>query len=768
MRDNLQFHCSHLCCSHFTKCKKVIFRMTDSMNFGPDWIRNLSSEGSTGGGTGGGTKYQLADYRYGREEMLALFDRNAKPPVPLTNFKCLYSETCLLPLALLQTSDDERGWPGRPMIQPSGPPRGRGGSLERGGRISRGRGYQYGRPAGYEGGWGNGEQPEWSPRKEYGNQRPMSMDNWRRSRNIEEDDGWRNVPQGRNSIHEKWVRSSSWRGEGDSEEKTGPPERGGRTSWNENRPPSSRRSWDNEDHLPEWATENPTEGGGTFDEKGAFHGSDDEQSDGRHPGRRETGLQKSTSQQHITVKKQPQPLTSSKSTTSLIKPEDSSRRREEPSSEAEEEMHSPSGKSLIKEREQSVSDIPEKIDRNILNQERVKLEDPPNPNKRLVVANGPTGGIQRHEDSDFERFQEDFVLKLVVDEESPKQTQNNLDMSNIKPPPNLTAPPVQDKWFYQDPQGQMQGPFAHQEMAEWYKAGYFSNQLKVRRHCDERFFLLGELITICGGMNPFQSEIRFPVLKNDVTKMPDPDILQFQYLSQMAAYKQAQARIVADPWSAITLQQQELAAQRLIMQQQQVSQDLQYLQHSQAANPLMHMINQMQQANKLPGQGLVDKPPQNIPGSLDPHLQLHMNNILSLQNRIPTAAMTNNIPTGLTNHSVPLPPESLSSSMPSLQTATPLNTGNMPLPGIQSNIPVSIGGSINIPRHTAHGSGDQINSGQNNDPISSLLKQLQQQSQHSQQQNISPGHPFAAPTSTSKRQLVPSADFHRCNNNRIG
>lgn len=114
----------------------------------------------------------------------------------------------------------------------------------------------------------------------------------------------------------------------------------------------------------------------------------------------------------------------------------------------------------------------------------------------------------------------------------------------------------------------MQGPFSNIEMAEWYKAGYFSNQLKVRRQCDERFFLLGELITMCGGANPFQTGIRFPTLKNDVTKMPDPDILQFQYLSQMAAYKQAQARILAEPWSAITLQQQELAAQRLIMQQQ--------------------------------------------------------------------------------------------------------------------------------------------------------------------------------------------------------
>lgn len=43
--------------------------MTDSMNFGPDWIRNLSSEGTTGGGIATGTRYQLADYRY-----------TAKPP----------------------------------------------------------------------------------------------------------------------------------------------------------------------------------------------------------------------------------------------------------------------------------------------------------------------------------------------------------------------------------------------------------------------------------------------------------------------------------------------------------------------------------------------------------------------------------------------------------------------------------------------------------------------------------------------------------------
>lgn len=112
------------------------------------------------------------------------------------------------------------------------------------------------------------------------------------------------------------------------------------------------------------------------------------------------------------------------------------------------------------------------------------------------------------------------------------------------------------------------------EMAEWYKAGYFSNQLKVRRQCDERFFLLGELINMSGGANPFQSGIRFPILKNDLTKLPDQERIQLQYYSQLAAFKQAQAaRALSEPWNntPMTLQQQqELAAQRLLLQQQQV------------------------------------------------------------------------------------------------------------------------------------------------------------------------------------------------------
>ncbi|KAJ8939755.1 hypothetical protein NQ318_004168, partial [Aromia moschata] len=391
--------------------------MTDSMNFGPDWIRNLSSEGSTGGGTSGGTRYQLADFR-------------------------------------------EAGR-GRPTTL-SGPPRGRGGSLERGGRISRGRGgYQYGRGSGYESGWGNGEQPDWSPRKEYG-QRTMSMDNWRRTRNNEDDDGWRNV---RGSMHEKWGRSTSWRGEG-IRGKGGPPERGNRTTWHDlNRAPPSRRSCG----IMRTTCLNGLQ---KIPQRAGL--------EGKPPNKKDMGLQKSTSQQHISNKSMHPPLSSSKSTMSLVnKSEENANRREK----------------------KSVPNIPEKVDKEVVVQQRAKSEGPPKPiEKQPVITNGPVHATPSEMKSPIsERFQEDFVLKLVVDEEPPKQTPSNFEVGGIQPPPNLVAPPMHDKWFYQDPQGQMQGPFSNIEMAEWYKAGYFSNQLKVRRQCDERFFLLGELIKCAEG-----------------------------------------------------------------------------------------------------------------------------------------------------------------------------------------------------------------------------------------------------------------------------
>lgn len=149
--------------------------MTDSMKFGPEWLRNMSNDmgtSSSGGGgglssgigsiggsgignVGGGNnnshnysytaasntssntlssssnnigvnnfnnsnnnssnllsnlvspRYQLAEFRYGREEMLSLFDKSIQIPEILPKFRKLFVEKIQCPLALSPSSEDE-------------------------------------------------------------------------------------------------------------------------------------------------------------------------------------------------------------------------------------------------------------------------------------------------------------------------------------------------------------------------------------------------------------------------------------------------------------------------------------------------------------------------------------------------------------------------------------------------------------------------------------------------------------------------------------
>uniref|UniRef100_A0AAY4EWD3 Uncharacterized protein n=1 Tax=Denticeps clupeoides TaxID=299321 RepID=A0AAY4EWD3_9TELE len=100
---------------------------TQTLNFGPEWLRALSGGG--GGGSGGIStstiaspplspalpKYKLADYRYGREEMLALYVKENKIPVDLHDreFLSILQEDPLPPLALVPFTEEEsrqRGW----------------------------------------------------------------------------------------------------------------------------------------------------------------------------------------------------------------------------------------------------------------------------------------------------------------------------------------------------------------------------------------------------------------------------------------------------------------------------------------------------------------------------------------------------------------------------------------------------------------------------------------------------------------------------------
>ena len=82
-----------------------------ALKFGPEWLRALTSEPHGGGGDGMGMLYtaplanvKLAEFRYGKEEILALFDKSREPPEELVNFSTLFVEKCQFPLSMMQVS----------------------------------------------------------------------------------------------------------------------------------------------------------------------------------------------------------------------------------------------------------------------------------------------------------------------------------------------------------------------------------------------------------------------------------------------------------------------------------------------------------------------------------------------------------------------------------------------------------------------------------------------------------------------------------------
>ncbi|XP_004520931.1 GIGYF family protein CG11148 isoform X2 [Ceratitis capitata] len=422
--------------------------MTDSMKFGPEWLRNMSADNtnsnllssvgtslsnsgnvmttsfSNNGGNGSGsfgitsnvsstatTPYSFAlaprnafpEFRYGREEMLSLFDKNYNMPEILPTFKKIFIEKVQLPLALTPSTDEEllpqvspvstrQSWILRSPVGFSSSTRGagRGGSVDRGRMRGKPNYHQiYQRPTAVFGdddprsvplksdrGWSErngggdslnpggayvcgigGSNSEWnstptsSPRKDISGH-PRNMENWRRNRNedgsgdastssLSNTEGWRggSATGGSFVATHRWGRSTSWRDEDMSStnsndvgyvnssgstmqrshsnimtvnERGGyvpsnsgsnsakpPPNSYGPTGnqnsnrtfsslsglsavssrnphWNNSSGPGCSSAVDGEENLPEWAMENPLDGGGTFDASGAFHGSVDE------------------------------------------------------------------------------------------------------------------------------------------------------------------------------------------------------------------------------------------------------------------------------------------------------------------------------------------------------------------------------------------------------------------------------------------------------------------------------------------------------------
>ncbi|XP_045701488.1 GRB10-interacting GYF protein 2 isoform X2 [Phyllostomus hastatus] len=683
---------------------------TQTLNFGPEWLRALSSGGSITSPplSPALPKYKLADYRYGREEMLALFLKDNKIPSDLLDkeFLPILQEEPLPPLALVPfTEEEQRNFSmsvnsaavlrltGRGGGTVVGAPRGRSSSRGRG----RGRGecgfYQrsFDEVEGVFGRGGGREMHRSQSWEERGDRRfekpgrkdvgrpnfeeggPTSVgrkhefirsesDNWRIFREEQngedEDGGWRLAGSRRDG--ERWrPHSPGWREhmerrrrfEFDFRDRDD--ERGYRRVRT-----GSGSIDDDRDSLPEWCLEDAEEEMGTFDSSGAFLSlkkvqkepipeeqemdfrpveegegcSDSECShneEAKEPDK--TNKKEGEKMDRIGVEaseETPQTLTSSArpGTPADHLPQETPQfeRREEPRTEqtekAEEESRMenslptkvPSrGEEMVSDVQQPLSQIPSDTASPLL-----ILPPPlpsPGPALRPVDAPGAgapgMGSVSAEPDDEeglkhLEQQAEKMVAYLQDSALDDERLASKLQEHRAK---GVSVPSMHEamqKWYYKDPQGEIQGPFNNQEMAEWFQAGYFTMSLLVKRACDESFQPLGDIMKMWGRV-PFSPGPAPPphMGELDQERLTRQQELTALYQMQHLQYQQF---LIQQQYAQVLAQQQKAALSS--QQQQQLTLLLQQFQALKMRLSDQNVISSVTRSMSVPDTGSIWEP----------------------------------------------------------------------------------------------------------------------------------------------------------------
>ncbi|XP_038819975.1 GRB10-interacting GYF protein 2-like isoform X8 [Salvelinus namaycush] len=694
---------------------------TQTLNFGPEWLRALS-----GGGHGGGSsscvatspplspampKYKLADYRYGREEMLALYVKDREIPVDLhdKDFLPILQEEPLPPLALVAFTEEEQrnfsmsvnsaavlrlmGRGGGPV----GPGAPRGRSTSRGRGRGRGDGGFYQRSFDdVEGGFGRGgremhrsqsweeshaesifspsrgdrrfekpgrKEPEVAPThflmnhiranyEEVGTGvggLPVRKHDFTRS----ESENWRTS---REEVNDG-TRSAGWReahpGEQPRQRRlpfdAREDERGYR------HPPSASGSLEEDGggSLPEWCLEDAEEETGTFDSSGAFlslkvrkapkepileeaeldfrpleecdegleeDGHPRETKDTDEEARREPDRKQDVGRAiEEAAPSPPEPLPPSQPDRvedpegPLEKPLERPPAPEHRPEANKVPLHTPMSNTML-----DSLPIPHTVAHTLtvsapsytIQMQQKPLEVPvamPAPlpfsaslmpkSTSIMAPNNmatitglmapigrPTAMPPHHtmdEDEGLKHFEQEAEKMVAYLQDGDDRLAAK--SSATKPAGLPLTHEAALKWFYKDPQGEIQGPFSNPEMTEWFQAGYFTMTLLVKRGCDEVFQPLGEIIKMWGRV-PFAPGPAPPPLLGDAgdqerlkrqqeltaLNLYQLQQLQYQYLLRQQ-YAQALAQQKAQALSSAPHQQQQQQQQQinLLLQQYQ-------------------------------------------------------------------------------------------------------------------------------------------------------------------------------------------------------
>ncbi|XP_016530478.1 PERQ amino acid-rich with GYF domain-containing protein 2-like isoform X5 [Poecilia formosa] len=669
---------------------------TQTLNFGPEWLRALSGGGGGGGGGSSNAvtspplspalpKYKLADYRYGREEMLALYVKDNKIPIDLHDkeFLPILQEEPLPPLALVSFTEEEQrnfsmsvnsaavlrltGRGGGPI---AGAPRGR--STSRGRGRGRGDGGFYQRSFDDVEGFGRGgreihRSQSWeesddffSTRGDRRFEKPGRKDpeaapghfqiNHTRPGTYE--DGGTGLPRKHEftrSESENWrttrddqndgPRSAGWREHPDQRRRfpfdAREEERGYR------RPRSGSGSLEDErDSLPEWCLEDADEEAGTFDSSGAFlslkkaskepipeeaeldfrpleecdegleeedilprETKETEKEAKREPDRKdlarmsEDGPSLGPAVASAVSESQPPPQNLSPNhpsrTDETERPAERHPPLELPPEPCKAPLRIPMSSSILESHAMAhiSTTLPEVSapSSTVHLPQQKPIEIPvainnalPYPNIIAPMSRLTTVTHDTDEDEGLKHFEQEAEKMVAYLQDSGVDDDRLAAKTSEKPKP-AGLPLTHEaalKWFYKDPQGEIQGPFSNHEMSDWFQAGYFTMSLLVKRGCDEVFQPLGEMMKIWGRV-PFTPGPAPPPLQADgdqerlkrqqeltALNLYQLQQLQYQYLLRQQ-YAQALAQQKTLVLNSAPLQQQQQHQQQINMLLQQ-------------------------------------------------------------------------------------------------------------------------------------------------------------------------------------------------------
>lgn len=545
-------------------------------------------------------KYKLAEYRYGREEMLALYIKDNKVPEDMQDkeFAAILQDEPQQPLALVPLTEEEQrnfsmsvnsvavlrlmGKGGGTV--PAGMARGRG--SVRGGR-GRGRGeggfYQRSTEDVGEVGFSRSvreihRSQSWDDRGERRFEKPLRREALRvgfeevgsggRKEYMRSDsDNWRTLREEQEQ-EEGGDLGGSWRLSGSRRDDGGPRSAGWREhtdgrrrkfdfdfrdggSEGGRRRAGSEGAEEERDGLPEWCTDEEDGEMGTFDSSGAFmsikkgskdpipeeefdfQGLEDEDecsmdgerknsNGGENPERGENDCLAVT---EVEVKSLPP---SSPPSLALPTPQSDPVPAAAPAV-LEDPQPAPISKMPSEVLPEPLSELSPSASSS--------LPSSP-PSSSSAATDLPPSGGDPEDDEGLKHLQQEAEKMVAalqdtsLEEECFTQLQESRNTAAALPLSHDSAM----KWFYKDPQGEIQGPFSTVEMCEWFQAGYFSMSLLVKRGCDEGFQPLGDVIKMWGRV-PFAPGPSPPPLCN----MDQERLKKQQELAAAAAlYQQLQ------------------------------------------------------------------------------------------------------------------------------------------------------------------------------------------------------------------------------------